>query len=153
MKKILFIIITAFILFPATVEAQGQPQNKKDWKELWKAEKVAFLTNAIDLTSSEAEVFWPLYNKCEREKNLSFRSVMGALKALDEGVEAGKNDAEIAKLLDAYLKALQKDKDIDAKYADEYRKILSEKKVAKLFIGEEQFRRRQIHSLNKGKKD
>lgn len=34
--------------------------------------KIAYITDAMELTSAEAEKFWPVYNKCECEKkNLS----------------------------------------------------------------------------------
>lgn len=153
MKRFLLIAMTTLILAPASALARDWHEGKRDWKEIWKAEKIAFLTSAMDLSSSEAEAFWPLYNQAEREKFETFKAVMAAYKALDDAIKAGKSDSEVSKLLDSYLETVQKEKRIDAKYAKEYRKVLSEKKVAKLFIGEEQFRRRQIHRLNNAKKD
>ncbi|MBQ2530827.1 MAG: hypothetical protein II548_00910, partial [Bacteroidales bacterium] len=70
-------------------------------------------------------------------------------KALNSAIEAGKDDKEVSALLDKYLEALESGKTIDAKYVSEYRKFLSSKKVAKLFIAEEAFRRQQIHRLKK----
>lgn len=134
------------ILAASAMDAQD---NKKDWNDRWKAEKIAFLTDAMELTSAEAEKFWPVYNKCECEKKHSFKAVINAYKALDEALQAGKEDEEINILLNKYLQAQNSGKDIDSKYVLEYRKILPEKKVAKLYIAEESFRRRQIHRLNK----
>lgn len=114
-----------------------------------KAEKIAFLTDAMDLTSAEAEKFWPIYNRSEAERRDSFRQMMEAYRALENGIKSGKDEKEIANLMDRYLKAQKAGDDIDEKYVDEYRKILSNKKIAKLFIGEENFRRLQIHKLNK----
>ena len=134
------------ILAAPAMEAQDK---KKDWNDRWKAEKIAFLTDAMELTSAEAEKFWPVYNRCECEKKNSFKAVINAYKALDEALQAGKEDDEINILLNKYLDAQNCGKDIDSKYVLEYRKILPEKKVAKLYIAEESFRRRQIHRLNK----
>ncbi len=134
------------ILAAPAMEAQDK---KKDWNDRWKAEKIAFLTDAMELTSAEAEKFWPVYNRCECEKKNSFKAVINAYKALDEALQAGKEDDEINILLNKYLDAQNSGKDIDSKYVLEYRKILPEKKVAKLYIAEESFRRRQIHRLNK----
>ncbi len=114
-----------------------------------KAEKIAFLTDAMDLTPAEAEKFWPIYNRSEAERRDSFRQMMEAYRALENGIKSGKDEKEIANLMDRYLKAQKAGDDIDEKYVDEYRKILSNKKIAKLFIGEENFRRLQIHKLNK----
>ena len=134
------------ILAVPTMEAQDK---KKDWKDKWKAEKIAYITDAMELTSAEAEKFWPVYNKCECEKKKSFKKVIDAYKALEEALQAGKNDNEINNLLNKYLEVQNSGKDIDSKYVSEYRKILPGKKVAKLYIAEESFRRRQIHRLNK----
>ena len=134
------------ILAVPTMEAQDK---KKDWKDRWKAEKIAYITDAMELTSAEAEKFWPVYNKCECEKKKSFEKVIDAYKALEEALQAGKNDNEINNLLNKYLEVQNSGKDIDSKYVSEYRKILPGKKVAKLYIAEESFRRRQIHRLNK----
>ena len=88
------------ILAVPTMEAQDK---KKDWKDRWKAEKIAYITDAMELTSAEAEKFWPVYNKCECEKKKSFKKVIDAYKALEEALQAGKNDNEINNLLNKYL--------------------------------------------------
>ena len=146
MKRIL-LILSVFLLCAQVSGAQDK--GKKDWNDRWKAEKIAYLTDAMDLSSSEAEKFWPVYNKCECEKKKSFKAVIEAYKALDEALKNGKDDSEIKNLLDKYLDAQDFGKDIDRKYVVEYRKVLPDKKVAKLYVAEEAFRRQQIHRLNK----
>ena len=135
MKRILLILT---VLISALPGLGAQDKGKKDWHDKWKAEKIAYLTDALDLTSAEAEKFWPVYN---------------AYKALDEAIKAGKGDKEINTLLDKYIESQNCGKDIDSKYVLEYRKILPGKKVAKLYIAEESFRRQQIHKLNKDNKN
>ena len=127
----------------------AQDKGKKDWQEKWKAEKIAYLTDAMELTSAEAEKFWPVYNKCESEKRNSFKAVMEAYKNLDKALQSDKDDSEIQFLLDKYISSQNIGKDIDSKYIVEYRKILPSKKVAKLYIAEEEFRRQQIHRLHR----
>lgn len=146
MKRIL-LILSVFLLCAQVSGAQDK--GKKDWNDRWKAEKIAYLTDAMDLSSAEAEKFWPVYNKCECEKKKSFKAVIEAYKALDEALKNGKDDSEIKNLLDKYLEAQNFGKDIDRKYVAEYRKVLPDKKVAKLYVAEESFRRQQIHKLNK----
>lgn len=142
-------ILAVIILNVPGMGACTQGKGRKDWQEKWKAEKIAYLTDAMDLTSAEAEKFWPVYNKCEREKKNSFKAMLDAYKTLDEAIKAGKDDNEINSLIDKYIDAQTRGKDIDRKYVAEYRKILPSKKVAKLYIAEESFRRQQIHRLNK----
>lgn len=150
MKKA-FIIISIIVMSFAgakTVSAQGQNQ-KKDWRDKIKAEKIAYLTDAMDLSPAEAEKFWPLYNRAESETRQCWKLIMEAYKALEASIDAGKDDKEISALLDKYLEAQEASSGIERKYTTEYRKILSNDKIARLYIGEENFRRQQIHKLNK----
>lgn len=154
MKKIVATVslILAFLLAGTAVHAQppgGQRRAGKDWHDRMKAEKIAFLTGAMELTSAEAEKFWPVYNRCESEKRAAWTKVMKAYKDLEDAVDAGKDPKEISSLLDKYFKALDENRDIDEKYSAEYLKFLPADKVAKLYIGEEDFRKQQIHRLNK----
>ncbi len=148
MKKMTLLL--AFLMLAVSINGvNAQDKGKKDWQERWKAEKIAYLTDAMELTSAEAEKFWPVYNKCESEKKNSFKAVMEAYKNLEKALQTDKDDNEIQLLLDKYLTTQNYGKDIDRKYVVEYRKILPGKKVAKLYIAEEEFRRQQIHRLHK----
>ncbi len=149
-------ITAALILLLSLTFASAQDHGRSDWGNRMKAEKIAFLTDAMKLTPAEAERFWPVYNQSEAERFENWKHVMDAQKALRDGVNAGKDEKEISSLLERYLEAQKAGKDIDSKYLKEYRKILSNEKIAKLYLGEEGFRRMQIHRLNKndnGKND
>lgn len=150
MEKItkLFLIIAMTLAF--TWSAAGQEKGRKnDWQDRIKAEKIAYLTDAMDLTSAEAEKFWPVYNRAEAETRASWKLVMEAYRALEKSIEAGEDDKAIKDLLDKYLDAQEAGDGIERKYTTEYRKILSNDKIARLYIGEENFRRQQIHKLNR----
>ena len=153
MKKIAAILslTMAFLLMGNAVSAQdNQRKGGKDWRDRMKAEKIAFLTDAMDLTSAEAQSFWPVYNKCEAEKKAAWTKVMKAYKDLQDAMDGGKVSKEdFSTLLEKYFKAWDENRGIDEKYSHEYLKILSAEKVARLYIGEENFRKQQIHRLNK----
>ena len=78
------------------------------------------------------------------------RNVFKAYKAMSKAIEEGKSSKEIEKLLDAYLDAQQAQREIDDKASDKFMKVLPVEKVAKLYMAEERFRRKQIHRLNHG---
>lgn len=127
----------------------GQPQGKKDHKEHWRAQKIAYLTEVMDLTAEEAQVFWPIYNKAEKEKREAYKAVKQAYANLDKGIQEGKGKKEIKDLIRQYTEALEATQRIDSKYVTQYERVLPVEKVAKLFIGEETFRRQQIQRLDK----
>lgn len=145
-KSLLIIIMTLTFTWSAAGQEKGR---KNDWQDRIKAEKIAYLTDAMDLTSAEAEKFWPVYNRAEAETRACWKLVMEAYRALETSIESGKDDKEIKDLLDKYLDAREKGDGIERKYTTEYRKILSNDKIARLYIGEENFRRQQIHKLNR----
>lgn len=144
------IMIITFLTLAFTWSASGQERAKKnDWQDRIKAEKIAYLTDKMDLSSAEAEKFWPVYNRAEAETKACWKLVMEAYKALEASIDSGKDDKEISTLLDKYLDAREKGDGIERKYTTEYRKILSNDKIARLYIAEEDFRRQQIHRLNR----
>ena len=57
-------IISLALLLSASVFGQKQ-NNSKPNREKIKAMKVGFITEKLDLTTAEAQKFWPVYNEFE----------------------------------------------------------------------------------------
>ena len=146
-----YLIVVVLALFSLTRTAVSAHQ-EGDWQEKMKAERVAFLTTAMELTPAEAEKFWPVYNSMEAERRASFGKVMRAYKALSDGVAAGKTEKELEVLVNDYTTANKNSHSIEAKYTPQLVKVLSVSKVAKLFVAEEEFRRQQIGRWSSNKK-
>jgi len=127
-------------------------QEKKDdtWKERIKSEKIAFLTNEMSLTPEEAQVFWPVYNAVWGQRDKAQKAVMQAYRAMSEAVKAGKPEKEINGTIDAYVKSISDQAGMIEKHKEEFKKVLSAEKLAKLYLSEEKFRREQIHRLHHG---
>ena len=146
MKKI-FTILTA-LCFIAVTGTAAQPKNREDWKQKMMNEKIAFLTTEIGLTPEEGQVFWPVYNQISQEKDAAMRETFKMYKKLEEAIEAGRPEKELKVLLDEYLKAQDKSRNIEKGANEKLSKVLSVEKIAKLYIAEEHFRRHQIHKLH-----
>lgn len=140
--------LAAFALLSIS-NAQAQPQHKNNgWQERIQSEKIAFLTAELNLSPEEAQVFWPVYNKIAAEKKELNKAVKTSYKALLEALNSDTaTDKEIDKLLDDYLAAKQANKEAGKGDVKEFRKVLSSKKVAKLYIAEENFRRQQLQKM------
>ena len=141
------IMIIAAALVLGAVDAFANNEAKEDWKEKIQSEKIAFLTLEIGLTPQEAQVFWPVYNEINEEKDKAMYEVIKYYWEMSKAIEAGKSEKEIKSLLDKYLEAQEKQRKIDEDAAEKYKKVLSTTKVAKLYIGEEKFRRQHIRKL------
>jgi Spy/CpxP family protein refolding chaperone len=148
MKKI-FTILTA-LCFIAVTGTAAQPNNREDWKQKMMNEKIAFLTTELNITPEEGQVFWPVYNKVNQEKDAAMRNVFKAYRNLAKATEEGVKGKELEKLLKEYLNAQQAQREVEEESAEKFMKVLSTEKTAKLYLAEERFRRRQIHKLNHG---
>lgn len=152
MKRFSKYFIVAVLALFSLARTAAFAHQEGDWQEKMRAERVAFLTTAMELTPAEAEKFWPVYNSMEAERRASFGKVMRAYKALSDGVAAGKTDEELEVLVNDYTTANKNSHSVEAKYTPQLVKILSVSKVAKMFVAEEEFRRQQIGRWSSSKK-
>ena len=153
MKKVIS-VLCALVVLSLGAFAQGPqgPRRGADngWRERVRAEKVAFLTEEIDLTESEAQVFWPIYNEIQKTERESFEAVKKAYDAMAKGVEEKKGGKEMEKLVKAYIDAKEKNEGIETKYLNKLLKVLPAEKVARYYVAEEKFRHQQIGRLGNG---
>ena len=153
MKKV-FSVLCALVVLSMGAFAQGPqgPRRGADngWRERVRAEKVAFLTEEIDLTESEAQVFWPIYNEIQKAQRDGFEAVKNAYDAMAKGVEEKKGSKEMEKLVKAYIDAKEKNEGIETKYLNKLLKVLPAEKVARYYVAEEKFRHQQIGRLGNG---
>ena len=149
---------------PAVEKPEGRPgrtpgqdgregRDRKQWEQKFKSERIAFLTDAIGLTPEEAQAFWPVYNQADKERGESFRAMQASYNALKEAVDNGKSEEETAPLLEKYVQAQKAVQQINEKYFPQYKQILGIEKTARLYMGEEAFRRSQIRRMNSGRRD
>jgi hypothetical protein len=142
MKKVLVISI----LFLSSLGISAQRQNNF---EKIKALKTAYITDKVGLTSKEAEVFWPVYNKFERElyqlKVNSRRKLMQEIKSKGGVNQLTETEADI--LLQRYKKL---NENIFLKEQEKIRaleKVLDAKKLLKLYRAEETFKKELLNKL------
>ena len=156
MKKVISVLCSlALVAASAIAQPPQGPQGPRrggdnGWRERVRAEKVAFLTEQIDLTESEAQVFWPIYNEIQKAQRESFDAVQKAYAAMAKGVEDGKTGKDMEKLVHAYIDAKDKSDGIETKYMNKLLKALPAEKVARYYVAEEKFRHQQIGRLGNG---
>lgn len=101
--------------------------------------KIAFFTKALDLSSEEAKVFWPVYDKCEKEMNTARREMRKSAKALQDACKEGRTDDEIRSLADTYYENVERVSSLQKLHYYEYQKVLPIKKAAMVRMVEERF--------------
>ena len=130
---------------------QNDEQRKKEWERI-QSEKIAFITQELDLSPEEAQVFWPVYNQCWKESLEAHKKMMDAFGAFRGKKGEELSDAELEKKLDAYIQATTDSNQVMADWYPKFKKVLPIHKVAKLYQAEEAFQRRMIDNLRKEKK-
>ena len=156
MKKVISVLCLLAVLATGALAQEQQQQRGRQgrggegWRERVRAEKVAFLTEQIDLTESEAQVFWPIYNQLQNEQRENFEAVRKAYEAMEKGVNEGKTGKEMEKLVEVYVDAKDKNEGVETKYLNKLMKALPAEKVARYYVAEEKFRHQQIGRLGNG---
>lgn len=137
MKKKL-IIALGTLLIALCAFSMDQPQRNFDFDK-FKAEKIAYITEAISLTPAEAEKFWPVYNEFEKKKwELMQERHQMEVQLKDNLKEmSDKEYIDLSKKLAAFPK---RDGDLNLEYNDKFLKILTPRKVVLLYIAEVNFR-------------
>ncbi len=142
--------MTLFMILGSTATSMGEQRFQNDWKEKIMSEKIAFLTMEMGITPEEAQIFWPVYNQVDKQRDEAIRSVFRSYKAIEDAVAAGKGEKELNKLLDEYVAALEAQGEVEQKAYKDYAKVLPVEKLAKLYVAEEKFRRQHIRKLHGG---
>lgn len=144
MKKLVAVIALALAM--STLSFAQQKNQGRDFKRI-QAEKAAYITEQLDLSVEEAQAFWPLYNKVQKEQREALKVVREHKRALREAIKAGKSDNEIKPLLDAWLNAEKSFKKPMYDYRADFVKVLGETKTAKLYLAEDGFVKRTIRQM------
>ncbi|WP_016990295.1 hypothetical protein [Flavobacterium sp. ACAM 123] len=145
--------ITSLLLLLTSFSFYAQDNRMKDKKEQIKVLKVAFLTTELDLTTRQAEKFWPIYNtfddkqfEIRHQKMRAFKNRMND-SALDDMSENEANylltEMESA---DEELFLLRK------KFTKNLKEVLPAVKIITLRKSEEGFNRKLLHQYRDSKK-
>lgn len=137
--------ITASLTGTFSLAQEGEPIIPEEKLQEIKAQKVAYLTQKMDLTPEESQKFWPVYNQYDKELEALRKERREAHKALKDRTDL--NEAEASKAIDDELAGQQKELDLRRKYAAEFKKTVGAQKTMKLFRAERDFNRELLSRL------
>ncbi len=114
--------------------------------EKMEAQRIAFITQQLNLTPEEAQAFWPVYNEYDakrHEMRKSFRESSDLKKdQLDKLTEA-----EASQILDNQIIEAQRFLDLRKEYHAKFKSVLPAIKVLKLYESERDFQKMLIDKL------
>jgi len=137
MKQVAGIFLMCIFAIGAFAQEGERNNEKRKKKEAVEAKRIAFITNALGLTPTEAEKFWPIYNQREAERKALKKELKPNFKKSDLD---NLSDAEVEKMILNGIELKQGEVEIEKKYFAEFKKVISVKQIAKLHRAEQRFK-------------
>ena len=107
------------------------------------SEKIAYLTQQMQLSSEEAAKFWPLYSAYRRE--------MAQLRAREKQLMkfvSGTSEAELTHQLDALISVKKQRAALREQHLQQCRAILPAEKVLRYLIAEDNYKKHLLKDMN-----
>jgi len=137
--------ILPILLFLVSFSFYAQSDKIDEKREKIKAYKVSFLTTELELTSIEAEKFWPVYNAFDdKQFELRHDKMKTYLRKLDDDNINSISEKEAVILLSQIESTDKELYFLREKYMTNLKKILSAKKILKLKKSEDDFNRKLL---------
>jgi hypothetical protein len=143
--KYLF-IITAFYYFTVPVTAQGDMEEKMD---KFKAQKIAYITDQLALTSKEAELFWPVYNEFDSKRQVINKERMKLAKEYLK-TNNSMDEKTASEMADKFISYQKQEALLAEEYNTKFKTVLPATKVLKLYQSEIQYKRKLLKQLRQG---
>jgi hypothetical protein len=137
MERFFKIVILLTLLLPSkSVLAQSE-------KDKLEALRVSFISKKVELSGDESEKFWPVYNEYTDKLKALRRNLRQSYKKKAENIN--DKDAEDLYVLD--MQSKQAELDLYKQYNEKIKAIIGAKKIVKLRLAEEEFKREIINTI------
>jgi hypothetical protein len=148
MKK----LIGLLILFTAYTFASAQRGSQQIDFEQFKSQKIAFITEKLNLTPKEAQAFWPVYNQFEKER-MELQQKRRNLEEKTRNEDIRMTDKEIIKTTRDIAASFKKEAELTENYNEQFLKILPPQKVLLLYRAENQFRAHMFEQFRRRRQE
>ncbi|PKV50487.1 hypothetical protein ATE84_2545 [Aquimarina sp. MAR_2010_214] len=146
MKKIVLLI--CFAWFSIGAFAQHGPREKI------KAFKIAYITEKLDLTSKEAQQFWPVYNVHEETVQKLRRRERKLIKSIKEAnnTPTGLSDKQAKDAINNFLEVEEQKSQSRKNLILDLKKVMPNTKILKLIKAEADFHKRMLARIKERRK-
>ena len=143
-------ILPIILLFISSVSFS---QDFKEKREKVKALKVAYITEQLELTTEEAQKFWPIYNAYdESQAELRYEKMRAILNRFKPGNVENLSEKEASTLLIQMEKIEEDLFNLRRKFIKDLQGVVSAKKIIKLKKAEEDFNRELLKQMREKRK-
>lgn len=137
-KRFLILILLTGVSANMISAQSDHHQSKSKHMDRMKAKKIAYITDALELTPEESAQFWPIYNQFKKEYN--------ALRG-DRRSYTDLTEAEALNQLDQYIERDAKELELKKAYNAKFLDVISAKKLIKLRHVERKFKHDMLNDI------
>lgn len=132
-KIVVILVVTLFIMTPAFAQnapADKPADNMQILRDKIKADKKLVVATNMELTESEAKVFWPVYDAYQKDLGKINKRIVTMVESYADTWNANSMDNQKAKKLTSEIMALQADElNLMKSYIPRLNKVLPATKV------------------------
>ena len=141
MKKTVFIFI--MIIFPVVrVTAQNPNMEKLN------SYKIGFFTKKLNLTSPEAEKFWPVYNEYQKQKNQIQQGKIALIRNFNQN-ESTLSQNQLTEIGDKLVSSIVEESNLAVSFHKKLKEVLPPEKVIRFYQAENQYKAQLLNELQK----
>lgn len=145
--------LLAFLLVAVSLNSFAQSGRFAEKKQQIKTLKIAFITEKLNLTSAEAEKFWPLYNAFDEKQHELKKQKMQAVRKNDESAISKMSDKDATAFLSQMENSEEELHQLRKKFTANLKTVLPATKIIQLKKAEEDFNRKLLKQYKeKGRK-
>ena len=124
---------------------------QNDRNDRIKALKTAFITERLDLSSAEAEKFWPKFNAYEKKMEALRKNERQEILIKFSGGMDAMTEAEASSLTDKSIAFREKEIGNRKQLIQDLRSVISAKKIIRLIKTEDDFKRKLLERMKQRK--
>jgi len=140
MKKVV-IVLFIILVFPVIRLAAQNPNLEK-----LNNYKIGFFTKRLNLTSEEAEKFWPVYNEYQGKRNLIQLEKLKINRNFNQNGST-LSDNQLVEMGDKYVDCLVQESALAVAFHKKLREVLSPSKVIMYYQAENQYKAQLLNEL------
>jgi hypothetical protein len=135
------IVLLIMVMFPVIrLTAQNPNLDKLN------AYKIGFFTKRLNLTSQEAEKFWPVYNEYQKQKNLIQQEKVTLIRNFNQN-ENALSDNQLTETGDKLIACIVQESSLAVTFHKKLKEVLPPAKVIRFYQAENQYKVQLLNEL------
>lgn len=143
-RTAIIILLSSFIICLSYAQDQN---NRERMIEKVEAQRIAYITTKLDLSSDESAKFWPVYNEYSKKRMEIKR------QKRENRIESRMNEKSSAESVDEQIELDEKELQLKKSYYEKFKTLLPSQKLARLEEAEQEFNREILRRIKERRKN